>query len=252
MTIRIEKRAADILAQANQIDQLSMEIDVAGKAKHSNGIGGELELNLPAIKKGYAMNSVGLLVPESEIQLLNPEDLREVPIGERGRILLRSLPDSLSDISAFGERLDEMTQTIAETEGREYKSRAVYDGVYETAYNAVKHGMNWSGKPISIEWNLGAEKSGFIITDSGEKEFDPLKYAKMPLEEYYDQPDFEQKGGHAGVIRVVGKLVPGEDDVEPPIKPGDIEWIALRDGEGNRVGTKTVFKVQSRPKTESE
>jgi hypothetical protein len=189
-----------------------------------------------------------LSLPEvRSMQVMNPEEVEKMGIGVEGRLLVKSVEQMAHSFEVLGRNIEAKAQEIANKEGREYKNGAISLGVTEIGVNAVKNGMKYSGEPVFIGWKLGPEVCEFTVIDSGREDFDPLRYARMTVEQMLAVPDIGAAQGHSGIIMLYGSIAPGEES-GGLLRKEDIQWIAVRNERGERIGTKVEFKVRSTEK----
>ncbi|MBM3309521.1 MAG: ATP-binding protein [Candidatus Altiarchaeales archaeon] len=191
-----------------------------------------LHLNLPEVRSMRVMNS---------------REVEKLGIGVEGRLLVESVEGMADSLDKLGKRIEEKAQEIAGQKGRAYREGAIHLGVTEIGINAIKDGMKYSGDPIFVGWKLGPEVCEFTVIDSGREDFEPLRYADMPLMQYIELPDIAPGRGHMGIKILVGSRAPGEE-TEGLLRKEDIQWIAIRNERGERIGTKVEFKVRSEEK----
>lgn len=194
------------------------------------------EVRIPRVETGE---------PPSDI--IEPVQLLEILLRDSGCLYVASRQSSEAHVADFGERLAGRANELAAEVGREYRSEAISKALFENYFNAAKHGMEYNGGPIRIQWALGARTCTLVVVDKDERvrqDFDPLYYAKMPMEEFLEQ-DFEHPpGGHLGIVKLVGRRAPGEE-TEGYILPNDITWDRIENPNGGRVGTKVTWTVRS-------
>lgn len=181
------------------------------------------------------------------MDIVEPVQLPETSVQDSNCLYVASRQGSEVQVADFGVRLADRANELAADIGREYRSEAISKALFESYFNAAKHGMQYGGGPILIQWVLGAETCTLVVADEDERvrqDFDPLRYARMSLEEFLEQ-DFEHPpGGHLGIVKLVGRRAPGEE-TEGYILPGDITWDRIENQNGERVGTKVTWTVRS-------
>ena len=181
------------------------------------------------------------------MDIIEPVQLPETPLQDNGCLYVASRQGSEVQAADFGARLADRANELAAEIGREYRIEAISKAIFENYFNAAKHGMEYNGGPIRIQWVLGTETCTLVVADEDERvrqDFDPLYYARMPMEEFLAQ-DFEHPpGGHLGIVKLIGRRVPGEE-TEGYILPGDIAWDRIENQNGERVGTKVTWTVRS-------
>lgn len=184
---------------------------------------------------------------EPNLEVIEPDRLLAIPLQDCGFLDVASRPGSEAQVADFGARLAGRANELAAETGRQYKLEAISKALYENYFNAAKHGMEYNGGPIRIQWVLGAETCTLVVADEDERikqDFDPLYYARMPMEDFLAQ-DFEHPpGGHLGIVKLVGRRVPGEE-TEGYILPSDIAWERIENQNGERVGTKVTWTARS-------
>ena len=194
------------------------------------------EVRIPRVDRG-----------EPKSDLIEPAQLPETPLQDSGCLYIASRQSSEVQVADLGARLADRANELAAEIGREYRSEAISKALFENYFNAAKHGMEYNGGPIQIQWVLGAETCTLVVADEDERvrqDFDPLYYAKMPMEEFFEQ-DFEHPpGGHLGIVKLVGRRAPGEE-TEGYILQNDISWDRIENQNGERVGTKVKWTVRS-------
>jgi len=195
------------------------------------------ELKIPRVDRG-----------ELPSDIIEPAQLPEAALQDTGCLYVASRQSSEAQVADFGARLAGRANELAAEIGREYRAEAISKALFENYFNAAKHGMQYNGNPILIQWLLGAETCTLVVVDEDDRvrqDFDPLRYARMPMEEFLMQ-DFENPpGGHLGIVKLVGRKAPGEE-TEGYILSNDITWDRIENRNGERVGTKVTWTVRSR------